>query len=136
MTRGERNNNPGNIRRLPKGERWIGELENEDDPAFCQFDSPEDGIRALAKTLLTYQRSHNLNTIRDIISRWAPASENDTDAYVYAVSQDCNVTPTQVLDLNDSATLALLCKAIIRHENGRVIYSDDQVNQSVERALA
>ena len=135
MTRGERNNNPGNIRLSPTGEPWIGEQANEDDPAFCQFDTPEDGIRALAKTLIAYQRKHNLNTVREMIGRWAPPSENDTDAYVYAVSQDMDVTPTQALNLNDSATLANLCKAIIRHENGRVIYSDEQVNEGVQRAL-
>jgi len=136
MTRGERNNNPGNIRYLPNGEHWIGERKNEGDPDFCEFNTPEEGIRALAKTLITYQRKHGLNTVRNIINRWAPSSENDTDAYVYAVAQDCAVTPTQILDLNDSQMLSKLCKAIIRHENGRVIYSDEQINQGVQSALA
>jgi len=73
LPRGIRNNNPGNIE---WGERWQGldELRPDRDPRFAQFISPEDGIRALAKTLQTYQKKHGISTIEGIISRLAPTN--------------------------------------------------------------
>ena len=50
LTRGERNNNPGNIRQTDAD--WIGERATDSDPAFEEFTTPEDGIRALARLLL------------------------------------------------------------------------------------
>ena len=50
-TRGERNNNPGNIR---KGSNWQGLAPEQTDSAFGQFTEAKWGIRALAKVLLQY----------------------------------------------------------------------------------
>ena len=49
---------------------------------FCIFDEAVMGIRALMRILLVYRFHHKKSTIDDIISRWAPPSENDTDAYI------------------------------------------------------
>ena len=43
---------------------------------------PANGIRAIAKVLLTYQRQHGLDTLAELIERWAPAAENDSFAYI------------------------------------------------------
>ena len=51
-TRGIRNNNPGNIR--VSKDQWEG--MTGDDGAFVIFDSPESGVRALAKNLQSYGR--------------------------------------------------------------------------------
>lgn len=134
MTRGERNNNPGNIRHLGGGQKWQGESKTQTDHDFCQFDDVRYGIRALAKTLLTYQDSHGLRTIKDIINRWAPPNENDTGAYVNAVANDCKLLPTDDIDLHKASSLETLCKAIIRHENGEVIYTDSQIQSAVQLA--
>lgn len=80
MTRGLRNNNPGNIRK--DGTHWKGEVEPSRDAAFKQFESMAWGYRAMFKCLNTYSRKYGLDTIRKMISRWAPPSENDTDAYI------------------------------------------------------
>jgi len=82
--RGIRNNNPGNIRR--NGDPWQGLAETQGDKEFFTFATPVYGIRALARTLITYQDRHGLRTIRQIISRWAPPVENDTESYVKAVT--------------------------------------------------
>lgn len=79
MTRGLRNNNPGNIRK--DGTHWKGEVEPSRDAAFKQFESMAWGYRAMFKCLNTYSRKYGLDTIRKMISRWAPPSENDTDPY-------------------------------------------------------
>jgi hypothetical protein len=134
MTRGERNNNPGNIREYANDPHWVGERMTDDDPEFEEFITPEDGIRALAKTLLAYQRKHGLRTVREMISRWAPANENDTLAYINAVARDAIVAPDADINLEDQALLCRIVRAVIRHENGRVIYSDAQIATGVGRA--
>ncbi len=134
MTRGERNNNPGNIREYANDPHWVGERITDDDPAFEEFDTPEDGIRALAKTLLAYQRRHGLRTVSAMINRWAPSNENDTLAYVDAVAHDMGVLTEADIDLESAVRLCGIVKAIIRHENGRVIYSDAQIEDGVDRA--
>lgn len=130
-TRGERNNNPGNIR--ISGTPWQGKVQGS-DPAFETFADPVLGIRALAKNLKTYQTKYGLNTVRKIITRYAPASENNTDAYVRAVAAAVGVTPDQVINLNDAATLTALVAAIIHHENGRNIYAATDIMNAVGMA--
>lgn len=132
-TRGERNNNPGNIER--SSAPWGGKVLGLDSRFEC-FDCPENGIRALGKILLTYQRRHKLRTIEDIIGRWAPPSENDTDAYVRSVASALGTPQDVLLDLENETTLAALVRAIIHHENGRVSYSQAVIDEGVERALA
>ena len=136
MTRGERNNNPGNIREYANDPHWVGERVTDDDAAFEEFDTPEDGIRALAKTLLAYQRKHGLRTVKKMINRWAPPNENDTGAYVDAVAHDMGVLEDTDIDLSSPSILCSMVRAIIRHENGRVIYSEEQIEDGVDRALA
>ena len=132
LTRGERNNNPGNIR---KGQAWQGLASDQPDSAFNTFIDPVWGIRALAKTLLTYQRSYGLATVNEIISRWAPPAENDTSSYVRAVSNQVGVNPQQPLNLTEPNTLTALAAAIIHQENGRNIYSPSTVVAGVNAAL-
>ena len=43
------------------------------------------GLRAAFVLLRTYSSKYKLNSIRDIVTRWAPPSENDTEAYIRTV---------------------------------------------------
>jgi len=133
VARGIRNNNPGNIR--ISGNAWQGKLADNTDGTFEQFATMSDGVRALAKNLLTYFDRHGLNTVRGIISRWAPASENMTGAYVNAVANTVGVKPDDRINVRDANTLALLTEAIIHHENGTGIAPSD-LRSGVERALS
>ncbi|PWH29417.1 hypothetical protein DCJ00_25900, partial [Salmonella enterica subsp. enterica serovar 4,12:i:-] len=89
------------------------------------FKDPVWGIRALAVTLITYHDKRrakdgsSIDTIREVIERWAPPNENDTAAYIREVAKAVGVTPDMVIDLHDYDTLRPLVEAIIRHENGR-----------------
>lgn len=80
------------------------------------------GIRALVKVLLTYHRKHKLRTIRQMISRWAPGTENNTQAYIDAVSSACAIQPDAPFPIGDAKSLAKLAQAIIVHENGQDPY--------------
>lgn len=140
-TRGERNNNPGNIDR--NNIKWKGmSADQSGDSRFIVFDAPVWGIRAIARNILSYSRVYpqdtpqDIDTVREVINRWAPPGENDTGAYVNAVAHDCGVEPDTPLDLTDEAVMCRLVKAIIKHENGRVIYSDADIYQGVELGLA
>ncbi len=114
--RGIRNHNPGNIER--NATRWKGMAESQPDSRFVTFTSPEWGIRAIARTLITYQDTYHLRLVDSIIRRWAPPTENDVEAYVASVNQQLGVSPGQRIDIYDYRTMLELVRAIIRHENG------------------
>ena len=127
LPRGIRNHNPGNIRH---GADWQGMAEQQTDSAFVQFKSPEWGIRAMVRILRTYE-SRGLQTVRQIIDRWAPPNENDTESYVQAVAKAVGVMPSELLT---DAHLPALLKAIIAHENGQQPYTDEQIQQGIDLA--
>lgn len=128
-TRGIRNNNPGNIR--VSKDQWEG--MTGDDGAFVTFDSPESGVRALGKNLLSYGR-RGYDSIEKIINRWAPPNENDTQAYIDSVVAATGIPATQSLDLSDPDTLSSLAQAISFHETGSR-YDPEVYQQGVARAL-
>jgi hypothetical protein len=117
LPRGIRNNNPGNIRVAKI--RWQGQKTAQFDQSFVEFDSPEMGLRALMKVLLTYYRKYDLDTVQSIINRWAPPHENATDGYAAHVAKRLKVKRTTVLNIEAAGTLCALAKAITVHENGR-----------------
>ncbi|HBV8338224.1 structural protein [Citrobacter freundii] len=131
--RGIRNNNPGNIR---WGDDWKGLVPKDQrtDKSFCQFTTPEYGIRAMIIILRNYQRKYGLDTVSGIIKRWAPPNENNTQAYINSVAQATGVTPDQRIDTNDSRFMIKLLQAIIKHENGNQPYSFDTFDRAVELA--
>lgn len=120
-TRGLRNNNPGNIRKDGKTV-WQGMATAQPDASFVSFVSPEYGIRALAKVLHTYIAT-GTNTIRAIVTRWAPPSENNTAAYIAAVAAQTGINPDA--PVNEATHLPALVQAIIKHENGVQPYPPD-----------
>lgn len=130
-TRGERNNNPGNIR--ISAAPWQGKIAGN-DAAFETFADSQAGIRAMAKLLRTYQTKYNLQNVRQIINRWAPSSENNTEAYIKSVAAALNVSPDASINLQDDAVLGILVAAIITHENGRNIYASADILSGVAAA--
>ena len=131
IPRGIRNHNPGNIRH---GDKWQGLSVEQTDSSFCVFDAPEYGIRALAKILLNYERKYGLNTVRKIINRYAPEVENDTASYVASVAGQLGVAADEVIDINDTAVMLVLVKAIIRHENGCQPYDNEVLIKGIRMA--
>lgn len=115
-TRGLRNHNPGNVKALGGGRTWAGQV-GVDDQGFAVFGSRADGIAA-ARTNLKSYAARGIDSVGEIINRWAPPGENDTGAYIAAVSRRLGVAPDQKLDLTDDRTMAVLLDAIFQHENG------------------
>lgn len=115
-TRGLRNNNPGNIDKTV--EVWEGQELPGSDDRFCTFSSMAYGCRALIRTLMTYRMKHGLSTVREIINRWAPPVENNTDVYVDHVCRRLGVAPDHPLDFGNPQVYLHLARAIAYHENG------------------
>ncbi|CAN2976032.1 Structural protein P5 [Pseudomonas sp. PM2] len=122
--RGIRNFNPGNIRHA-QGVRWQGMAAAQTDSAFVQFTAPRWGIRAIARVLITYQDKRlakdgsRIDTVREFVERWAPPSENDTNAYAASVARALGLHPDyEGVDVYDFDVMRTLVTAIIRHENG------------------
>lgn len=134
--RGIRNNNPGNLIFVPVI-KWDGQI-GSDPSGKVIFDSPAMGIRAAVKNLLTYIQRYEADTVREIITRWAPSHENPTDAYMQFVADatawgiDDPIAPTP-------ANLEALIRAIGHFENGAPLsrwYSDAIVKRGVNLAFA
>ncbi|HFZ2306755.1 TPA: hypothetical protein ACIJ1I_005157 [Klebsiella aerogenes] len=130
--RGVRNNNPGNLE-ASSSNPWVGQTGS--DGRFAKFETPEHGIRALGRNLLSYQRQ-GIDTVGEIINRWAPPTDNnDTAAYIKSVCAQLGVKADQPLDASNPDTLQALCAAIIKHENGSQPYSNEQLSTGVSAAL-
>lgn len=135
-----RNCNPGN---LVIGTAWEGlkprlymTLAQLAETKFCVFVNDAYGFRALALTLIAYQEKHGLNTIRGIITRFAPASENPTDAYIKSVCAAIGKEPDAPLDMHDLTTLTDMCRAIAVVEAGAWLYAPGDLAAGVNMALS
>ena len=116
MSRGLRNNNPGNIRN--SSTVWIGEVTPSKDKSFKQFKSMAYGYRAAIKLLQNYRKLHNCQTVSDFIKRWAPPSENNTSGYISRVCSEMQVPNTYIPDIEDKNTMCAFAAAISLVENG------------------
>ena len=122
--RGIRNNNPLNIRH--SADQWQGVRQEQTDKSFVQFKSMAYGYRAAWKTLQSYYnrfcRQSKPFTVRNIIHRWAPPNENETEAYIRTVltlsgigAQE-NLLPPENVD--SFHRLSMLLEAMTVMENG------------------
>ena len=125
----ERINNPGCIRYNPST-NWLG--SDGEHNGFVVFTSPMWGIRAMAITLRTYRRSHDLKTIREIITRWAPPSENNTELYISIVAGYVGMNPSE--ELRTIAQYSAVIAGMIRMEIGHQPYPAHTISLAVERA--
>ena len=119
LPRGIRNNNPLNIRRGK--DQWKGLRAQQQDAAFCQFETLEYGWRAAFHLLTrTYYHKYRLYTIRKIIGKWAPPGENQTEAYIRNVSRLTGIDPDEPIGIpsDQPARWIMLGLAMAIQENG------------------
>lgn len=122
-TVGIRNNNPGNLRTGPGG-------------SFGTYGTPQQGLEALRDQLSLYFNGQSraagyqhLDTLRDIISTYAPKSENNTSAYIADVAKQMGIDADTRINLNDPSTMEALMRGIIQHENGYNPYKAEILDQ-------
>ena len=116
MSRGLRNNNPGNIRRSKV--RYKGEVCPSRDPDFKEFSSMAYGYRAMFVLLDTYRSRYGLSTIRQMLNRYAPPTENFTEGYVRFVADYAGGMPDEVVDTRSEKDMIPIVAAMSKIENG------------------
>jgi hypothetical protein len=119
LPRGIRNNNPLNIRHSK--DQWKGLKPHQTDGSFCQFETLDYGWRAAFYLLTrTYYHRYRLYTIRGIVSKWAPAIENNTKAYITNVARLTGIDPDEPLGIptEKPARWIAVGRAMAIQENG------------------
>ena len=128
QTRGERNNNPFDMRPWKAGQAQAD--------GFLKFDSMQAGVTSGFKNLLYAQDHHGRDTISKLIGAYAPKSDhNDTDAYIASVSKMTGFGANQKIDLHDAKALRSIGIAILKNENANNSVTSDQVDRGVAEAL-
>jgi len=114
--RGIRNNNPLNIE---KGQAWEGlaPAQDQTDSRFAVFVDMPHGVRAGAKTMLTYQ-GYGLRTVHGIIDRWNPKSDGQPPNYIPDLAAYMGVGPDDPINVRDPNTMFALLRGMIRQEVG------------------
>lgn len=122
IPRGYRNNNPLNIR--ISRDNWLGKVSPNTDGTFEQFSDIIYGYRAAIKTLRSYYYTHGLRTIRQMVNRWAPASDgNNPTTYAANVAQRAGIDADQQIAF-DEDTITKIVYGMAISENGYSSYLD------------
>lgn len=119
VPRGIANNNPGNLRITTIA--WQGKIPvaQNTDKAYEQFKNLTYGLRAMA-TDITNDVAAGADTLRKLITQYAPPSENNTQTYISYVSQETGIKPDEKLQLTADA-LANIMYAKLKMENGATL---------------
>jgi hypothetical protein len=130
---GIRLNNPCNLVHVGRN-KWQGLADPPNEGRFCRFISPAFGIRAAALNVIAYQDRHGIHTIKALVEKWAPISENDTASYVRSVAKRSGYGATTPLDFHSYSHLRPVIEAMIWHENGVQPYSGEVIDEGLRRA--
>lgn len=130
LPRGIRNNNPGNLNFA--GQRGATK-EGGANGRFAVFGSMREGVAALVRQI-GLDVSRGRNTIRKFIEKYAPSSENNTGAYIAAVSKALGIGPDDPLDPDNANQVMGLVRAITDHENGKGYVKDSDISAGFQLA--
>ena len=123
MSRGLRNCNPGNIRRSRV--RYKGEVLPSHDKEFKQFCSMAYGYRAMFVLLDSYRSKYGLCTIRQMLNRYAPPSENFTEGYIRFVASRTGIAPNEIVNTRAARDMVPIVAAMSEIENGKAAIISD-----------
>ena len=129
---GIRQNNPGNIR---PGAGFFGETGSSG--GYAEFESEEAGLRALARLLNTYGSEYDINTIRGLVGRYAPKSDNPDsyENYIKYMSDQLGIGADEEFDLVGRRSEVM--PAIIGFEQGNEYasrYSPEMISGAISSA--
>jgi hypothetical protein len=115
--------NPTNIRYVDAN-KWKGSI-GDDGSGFESFDDMASGFRATGIILQTYNKYHfnHSMTLKQMITRWAPPSENDTKSYIEFMEQNTGFSAEDVIDTGDNEVLFEVIRAMTKLEIGATAYS-------------
>ena len=125
MPRGILNNNPCNIRKST--DKFQGEVQPSGDKEFKQFETMAYGYRAAFRILRTYINNYKCDTIRKIISRFAPTNENHTENYIKVVSERSGIPADDPIYADSREMIIRIVAAMSYVENGREAVMSDVI---------
>jgi hypothetical protein len=138
MTIGLTLNNPGDIRKNDAN-KWLGQIWPGQSAVWCQFDTMEHGLRAIAYIVAEGMEADSpRDTLRKLAYHYAPPTENDTEAYVDTLADHTGFDPDAQLDFcNKDDLLPTVC-AIIIAEQGKDAdqVTPQQIEAGVDLAIA
>ena len=120
-------NNPFNIR-FVKGNHWLGSSMQPQTRGFCNFDSLDFGIRAACILIMRSYRKQDVLTISEIIHRFAPSSENDTDKYIQFV---CNGLSCFPFDIPKRSDFPMLLSSMSIFEGNKI--SPSEISEVIDK---
>ncbi len=120
LSRGLRNNNPGNL--VKTNIAWQGKVPHDKntDTRFEQFTTMVWGLRAMILDVVGDITKKGQNTIRELISKYAPAHENDTEAYIKGVAKQVGISPDAIIEVKEPIIQKLIL-AMVKIENGSTL---------------
>lgn len=125
------NNNLGGMRRP-------GVNASPSQGGFQTFATPEAGLAAISNQLDRYANGATtgkpLSTIREIVSTWAPPSDNDTEGLIKRATRIMGVADNIPLNVSDPAVKAKLIEATVRNEQGGKLPVDPNLIAQVAQA--
>lgn len=108
-------NNLLNEKWSPKTHKWQG--NNRADTK--QYENMGEGVRGNADLIKTYVNRDGKKSVKDIVYKWAPPSENRSASYVANVSKALGVSPDADISdkiLNDNDFLSKMMLAMAKEE--------------------
>ena len=127
-----RNNNPLNIR---PGQPYEGLATPSQVGGFANFVSAPFGFRAVFLNYI-HKADRGINTIRKLISEWAPPSDgNDTESYIATVAKKTGYGSDETINLKTWEVGSKVCYAQTEVETGEPFENNFTVAQMAEGAF-
>ncbi|EPH7550437.1 transglycosylase [Escherichia coli] len=136
--RNYRNNNLGNLVFANQEGAALEAPNAKGEQRFARFNTPEEGIRALANQVSSYYNGtsaaagyQKLQTVSSIISKWAPPNENNTNQYIDNVSKYLGVSPNEKIDVSNPEVMTQLVRAIATKEGGNPAVNNEFIKNAL-----
>ncbi|ENA5104517.1 transglycosylase [Escherichia coli] len=136
--RNYRNNNLGNLVFANQEGATLEAPNAKGEQRFARFNTPEEGIRALANQVSSYYNGtsaaaghQKLQTVSSIISKWAPPNENNTNQYIDNVSKYLGVSPNEKIDVSNPEVMTQLVRAIATKEGGNPAVNNEFIKNAL-----
>lgn len=143
------NNNPLNMRPLPNGEQWQGQIgvaTYGSTGSFCRFATPAKGVRAAVINMRSIVRLGR-RSVSQMINTWAPAGpdqpQGTVNNYLDYVLRQSRLNASYDLGWllvgnpgeRETLALAAIIKAMNEFEAGGSTVSDEDIATGVDDAL-
>ena len=133
-----RNNNFGNLNYVGQEGARLENANANGERRFARFDTPEEGIRALGNQLMSYSNGTSkaagykkLNTVDEIISKYAPETENNTKAYKASLAKQLGVGVSDQINMKDPQVMTKMVRAISTIEGGNPQVTDKFISTAL-----